>query len=120
VRHHLLTIAAILTVLAAVPAHAQVIPGPENGKELYIRNQNGRIVERLRPNGHRYDVFEYAGRLAPIGTAELFGPRMVIYDLNHNVVATLRAELLPPNSDLSVITVVRDRAGHPIGLLERY
>jgi hypothetical protein len=45
---------------------------------------------------------------------------MAIYDLNDNVVATMRAELLPPDSGLSIITIVRDRDGHPIGFLERY
>lgn len=109
-----------MSLLATASAYAQVIPSPRLGKQLYIRNTAGRIVERLQPDGDRYDVFEINHDFTPIGTAEMLGPRMVIYDRNRNIVATIRAELLPPNSDLSVITIVRDRAGHPIGVLERY
>lgn len=106
--------------MAVCPAYAQVIPDPSAGRQLYIRNNVGKIIERLQPNGSRYDVYDMKRQSLPIGYAKMLGRRMTIYDLNDNVVATMRAELLPPGSDLSIITIVRDRDGHPIGFLERY
>jgi hypothetical protein len=106
--------------IAVPPAAAQVIPDPRAGRQLYISNKVGKIIERLQPNGDRYDVYDVKRQSLPIGYAKLLGRRMAIYDLNDNVVATMRAELLPPDSGLSIITIVRDRDGHPIGFLERY
>lgn len=119
-RHILSILILVLAAGVAIPADAQVIPDPAAGRPLYIRDRNGKIVERLQPDGNQYDVYDSQRQLTPIGHARLLGRRMVIYDLQDNIVATMRAELLPPDSPLSVITVVRDAQGHPIGLLERH
>lgn len=120
VRHILSVLVLALTALGALPADAQVIPDPAAGKSLYIRDRNGKVVERLQPDGDQYDVYDSQRQFTPIGHARLLGRRMVIYDMQDNIVATMRAELLPPDSPLSVITIVRDAQGHPIGLLERH
>jgi hypothetical protein len=120
VRYILSLLVLAFATIAAIPAKAQVIPDPAAGKSLYIRDRNGKIVERLQPDGNQYDVYDSQRQFMPIGHARLLGRRMVIYDMQDNIVATMRAELLPPDSPLSVITVVRDAQGHPIGLLERH
>lgn len=119
-RHLSLILALAGTLGAAVPAAAQVIPDPSAGKQLYIRNKAGRVIERLQPVGDRYDVYDMKKQFSPIGYAEIIGKRLIIYDMNNHPTASVRAELLPPDSDLSVISIVRDRDGHPIGLLERH
>ena len=106
--------------IAAFPAHAQVIPDPRAGHQLYVRNTIGQLIQRLQPDGDRYDVYDVKRQSGLVGYAKMLGRRLTIYDLSDNVVATMRAELLPPGSGMSVITIVRDRDGHPIGFLERY
>lgn len=118
--HYLLTGAIVLAAAVAIPALAQTVPPPEAGHQLYIRDRGGKLIERLQPNGNQYEVFDIRRFSMPIGHARMLGGRMVIYDRENHVVGTVRAELPPPDSDLSVITVVRDAGGHPIGLLERY
>lgn len=109
---------SLLLSLPAVAAMAQVIPAPEMGRTLFISNQNHKTIERLQPHGDQYDVFDIR-RFALVGYAKLLGNRMIVYDLRNNIVATMRAELLPPNSPLSWITVVRDPDGRAIGFLQR-
>jgi hypothetical protein len=118
-RHLLLTLMLVSAGAIAVPVHAQVIPSPRAGQQLYVRNSAGKIVERLQPNGDQYDVID-TRQSTRTGYAVLIGRRMVIYDLNNNIVATVRAELLPPDANLSAITIVRDTHGHSIGVLEHY
>ena len=119
-RSALLAVFVVLTLFSAV-AEAQVIPSPAQGRQLFIRNRQGTLVERLQPNGNQYDVYDTRrSRFSRIGYAKLLGRRMVIYDLNNRVAATMRPELLPPDSPLPVITIVRDPNGHAIGTLERY
>jgi hypothetical protein len=118
--HYLLTAVGLAVMLAALPASAQTVPPPEAGHQLYIRDRAGKLIERLQPDGHQYEVFDIGRFSLPIGHARMLGRRMVIYDRQNHIVATVRAELPPPDSDLSVITIVRNTAGHPIGLLERY
>jgi len=118
-RHYSLILAAAVS-LAAGAAQAQVIPDPTAGKQLYIRNKAGRVIERLQPVGDRYNVYDMKRQFTPIGYAKILGRRLVIYDMNHQPMASVRAELMPPDTDLSAISIVRDRDGHPIGLLERY
>lgn len=110
----------LATTLLARPVDAQIIPDPAANRTLYVRNNTGKIIERLAPHGDQYDVYDVARTLLPSGYAKLLGTRLIIYDRFNNVVATARAELLPPDAGLSVISVVRDRTGHPIGYLERY
>lgn len=110
----------LAAAMFTLPAHAQTVPPPEAGHQLYIRDRDGKLIERLQPDGNQYEVFDMRHLSLPIGHARMLGRRMVIYDRRNHVVATVRAELPPPDSDLSVITVVRDADGHPIGLLERY
>ena len=119
-RHFLLTVTVILSGTIAVPAIAQVIPEPSAGHQLYIRDKGGKVIERLQPNGDKYDVYDVRRSLLPMGYAKVLGRRMVVYDLQNNIIATMRAELLPPDSDLALITIVRDPQGHPMGLLERH
>jgi len=110
----------IFTLLLVAPAFAQVIPSPSANRQLYIRNNNGKIIERLSPRLNQYDVFDTRRGMAPIGIAKILGQRLIIYDLNNHMMASVRAELLPPDSNLSIISIVRDSNGHPIGMLERY
>lgn len=119
-KHYLLIGCSLAAMLVALPALAQTVPPPEAGHQLYIRDRAGKLIERLQPDGNQYEVFDMRRFSLPIGHARMLGRRMVIYDRQNHIVATVRAELPPPDSDLSVITVVRDADGRPIGLLERY
>lgn len=118
--HYLLTSVGLAAALITLPALAQTVPPPQAGHQLYIRDRGGKLIERLQPVGNQYEVFDMRHFSLPIGHARMLGQRMIIYDRQDRVVATVRAELPPPDSDLSVITIVRDADGHPIGLLERY
>jgi hypothetical protein len=120
VRRLLLIILLLSAGAWAVPAAAQIIPDPSLNKTLYIRNKAGKIVERLQPHGEQYDVYDAKRQFAPIGYAKIIGRRLVMYDINNNITATARAEMVPPDSGLTAITIVRDRSGHEIGMLERY
>lgn len=108
----------LLALLFALPAAAQVIPAPQMGRTLFITDQNQKVVERLQPAGDHYDVFDVR-RFKTIGHAKLLGRRLIVYDLRNHIVATMRAEFLPPDSPLTLITVVRDANGHAIGFLGR-
>lgn len=119
-RRILTPLVMVVAILASAPAIAQVIPDPSAGRQLYIADNNGKVIERLQPHGRVYDVYDVRRSLMPVGYARVLGRRMVVYDMQNNIVATMRAELLPPDTPLSVITVVRDPEGHPIGLLERH
>lgn len=118
-RHYSLIFALALLFVAG-PVSAQVIPSPTAGRQLYVRNNAGQIIERLQPDGDRYSVFNIKRLLTPVGYAKLLGRRLVIYDLNDHPIASARAELLPPDSSLAAITIVRDSHGQAIGVLERY
>jgi hypothetical protein len=109
-----------LTAIFAAPAHAQTIPPPSAQRQLYIYDKAGKTIESLTPNYDHYEVFDFAHRYKAVGYARMLGQRLIIYDLDNNIVATARAELLPPDSNLRDITTVRDRRGRPIGTLARY
>jgi hypothetical protein len=115
-----LTLLASALLLAAPPAFGQVIPGPGADLTLAVRNPGGKVIERLQPDGDHYDVFDAEHSFIPVGRAELRGERLVILDREGNIVATARPELLPPDSGLEDITVVRNDEGAPIGTLGRY
>ncbi|MGH6988896.1 MAG: hypothetical protein ACREFD_08250 [Stellaceae bacterium] len=106
--------------LVASAAFGQVVPGPGAGRTLVIRNRQGKVIESLRPHGNHYDVFSAQQGFIPAGRAEMRGQRLVIYDRHGNIVATARPELLPPDSPLEDITVVRNTHGAPIGTIGRY
>jgi hypothetical protein len=120
VRKHSLILALGLAVILAGPVRAQTIPDPSADRELFIHDKAGKTIERLYPHGDRYDVFDLKHQFEVVGYATMLGQRLIIYDFHDNIVATARAELLPPDSDLEDITIVRDRRGHPIGTLARY
>jgi len=119
-RHFIFTLTISFSLLLATSAFAQLIPSPSANRQLYIRNNNGKVIERLSPRLNQYDVFDMRRGTTPIGVAKILGQRLIIYDLNNHMMASVRAELLPPDSNLAIISIVRDRNGHPIGMLERY
>ncbi len=88
------------------------------GRMLFITDQNQKVVERLQPAGDHYDVIDLR-QFKLIGHAKPLGRRMIVYDLHNKIIATMRAEMLPPDSPLTLITVVRDPDGHAIGFLGR-
>jgi hypothetical protein len=114
-----LTLIAALLLVLSLPALGQVIPRPGAGHDLFIRDRNGKVIERLVPDGDHYDVFDAQHDFIPLGRADMMGQRLVITDRNGHVLATARPELLPPDSALDDITVVRSAAGKPIGTLGR-
>jgi hypothetical protein len=115
-----LTLLAASVSMVALPALGQVIPSPASGRTLAVRNLEGKVIERLRPEGNHYQVFDAQHRFIPAGRAELWGQKLVIFGRDGKVVATARPELLPPDSPLKDITVVRNADGAPIGTLGRY
>jgi hypothetical protein len=119
-RHYSLILLLAILLAAAVPTHAQVIPDPNRGYQLYIRNIAGRVVERLQPVGDRYDLYDLKRQFTPIGYAKILGRRLIIYNMNNHPIASVRAELLPPDSSLAAISIVRDNHGQAIGVLEHY
>ena len=114
-----LILLAVFLSIASGPAFGQVIPGPGAGRDLFIRDRTGKVIEHLHPDGDHYDFFTAQNSFILAGRAELTGPRLVIYDAEGRIVATARPELLPPDSPLYDITTVRNADGDLIGTLGR-
>lgn len=96
--YYLLPSLGLAAALVTLPTLAQTVPPPGAGHPLYIRDRGGKLIERLQPDGDQYDVFDMQHFSVPIGHARMLGRRMVIYDRQNHVVATVRAELPPPDS----------------------
>jgi hypothetical protein len=115
----LVTLSLALGV-AAGAAHAQIIPEPSQDKVLYVRDLDNKVVERLVPHRDRYDLFDPNRGGVAIGYAKMIDRRLEFFDKTDKVTAVARPELLPPESELSAIAVVRDQTGNKLGTLSRY
>jgi polysaccharide biosynthesis protein PslE len=109
----------LLMALAAAPTIAKGVDllDPDYGRRLAVRGTNDKVVEVLVPTQGRFMRHSATGE--PLGWAKRVGRTLMFYDLDGHVTATARRELLPINSSLSGIAILRDPLGHPIGAISR-
>jgi len=110
----------ILVLAPAIQASAQAIPDPAANKELVIRDIDGTVIETLVPHGDRYDIFDSRRGGRPDGYMKRVGRQLMLYDRDDQPAGRVTGEMLPPDSDLSALAVVRDSLGRKIGTLFRY
>ena len=116
----LLTLIVAGCLFAALPARSQVLPDPSVNRTYLIRAPGGTIIYHLIPRRDHYEVFGRKSRVFAAGVAKRLGNRLIIYNLRSQVIGIVRPELLPPDSELSAIAIVRDAEGNQIGILARY
>ena len=116
----------LLPLLVMLVAAAVVVPrialgfdrlDPGYGRGLVVRDQSGQASEYLYPQNGRFERTSRNGK--NLGWATRVGSTLAFYNREGRETATARRELLPPNTGMGVLAVLRDLSGHPIGTIAR-
>lgn len=116
--HLLLTILVALFIAHA--ATAQTLPDPSINLSYVVRGPSKVVIWILVPRRDHYEIFNRYEHFNPLGTARRVGSRLMIYDRFNHVMGSIRPELLPPDSEMSAVAVVRNSTGQQIGILSRF
>jgi hypothetical protein len=116
----LIAMVAAASAFLRAEAGAEILPDPAANHIYTIRDNSGRVVELLVPKRDHFDIFASERGTELLGHTRRLGDRLLLYDRQNRLVASIRPELLPPESEISAIAVVRDTLGNQIGLLSRY
>ncbi len=118
--HLLLTILFVTFVGFAGPARAELLPDPSVNLSYVVRGPSKVVLWLFIPRRDHYEIFNRFNHITPVGTARRVASRMILYDQYGHIMGSIRPELLPPDSEMSAVAVVRDGVGKEIGILSRF